>query len=148
MTSVKSPVGDLVLRRLLWLRHGCSIVALYGDDGEMQCSACGIDFKRMEPEQIDKAFRRIGERKLERHDVIVEAMNKIAAYEYGYSTTIGNCDCPEAAQKALASPLALLAPLIEPETFKCDQCGGTWNYHCCPTCQRFIGPPQRRFGGY
>lgn len=38
-----------VFRRLLWLNHGCSIVALYGDDGEMQCSSGKhqpIDFVR------------------------------------------------------------------------------------------------------
>jgi len=34
------------LRELLWLRHGC--VGLYGDDGEMQCGACLLDFKRAE----------------------------------------------------------------------------------------------------
>lgn len=32
------------LRELLWLRHGCPITMLYGDDGNMQCSKCGIDF--------------------------------------------------------------------------------------------------------
>lgn len=44
------------LRRLLWLRHGCSISDLYGDDGEMQCSKCGIDFKRMSVEVIEQKF--------------------------------------------------------------------------------------------
>lgn len=34
------------LRYLLWLRHGCSLAALYGDDSERQCGACGIDFQR------------------------------------------------------------------------------------------------------
>lgn len=38
--------NELNLRRLLWLRHGCPIHTLYGDDGEMRCSRCGIDFKR------------------------------------------------------------------------------------------------------
>jgi hypothetical protein len=46
------------LRRLLWLRHGCKFAALYGDDGEMQCAECGVDFKRMTAEQIDAVFRR------------------------------------------------------------------------------------------
>ena len=32
------------LRYLLWLHHGHD--RLYGDDGEMQCSQCGMDFKR------------------------------------------------------------------------------------------------------
>ncbi len=34
------------LRRLLWMRHGCPLEAAYGDDGEMQCRACRVDFKR------------------------------------------------------------------------------------------------------
>lgn len=44
------------MRRLLWLRHGCPVTALYGDDGEMQCNACIIDFKRLTADQIDVAF--------------------------------------------------------------------------------------------
>lgn len=31
----------------MWINHGCSMDALYGDDGEMQCGNCVIDFKRM-----------------------------------------------------------------------------------------------------
>ncbi len=31
-------------RKLLWIFHGCS--GLYGDDGEMQCGKCLIDFRR------------------------------------------------------------------------------------------------------
>ena len=35
------------LRREWWFHHGCNEpVALYGDDGEMQCSKCRTDFKR------------------------------------------------------------------------------------------------------
>jgi hypothetical protein len=34
------------LRKRWWLNHGCDFAALYGDDGEMQCSSCMIDFKR------------------------------------------------------------------------------------------------------
>ena len=30
--------GELILRRILWLHHGCSSEFLYGDDGELQCS--------------------------------------------------------------------------------------------------------------
>jgi hypothetical protein len=52
------------LRKLLWLRHGCSFSALYGDDGEMQCSACGIDFKRAPAEDIEAQWERIGLRRL------------------------------------------------------------------------------------
>lgn len=35
-------------RKTLWLRHGCDVMALYGDDGEMQCNRCMADFKREE----------------------------------------------------------------------------------------------------
>jgi hypothetical protein len=41
------------LRQLLWLRHGCEHHILYGDDGEMQCSHCRIDFLRLAPEEIE-----------------------------------------------------------------------------------------------
>lgn len=47
---------EMILRRLLWLRHGCRPLDLYGDDGEMQCSRCGLDFKRMSPQQIEEHF--------------------------------------------------------------------------------------------
>lgn len=53
---------NLVLRRMLWLRHGCN--ALYGDDGEMQCGACLIDFKRLPAEDIEARFLSIGLAKL------------------------------------------------------------------------------------
>ncbi len=42
------------LRKLLWLSHGHR--ALYGDDGEMQCSECMLDFKRDPIERIEKRF--------------------------------------------------------------------------------------------
>lgn len=46
--------NELTLRRLLWLVHGhCDFAALYGDDGEMQCNSCMIDFKRDTPERIE-----------------------------------------------------------------------------------------------
>lgn len=32
------PEEELILRRLLWLHHGCPSEFLYGDDGELQCS--------------------------------------------------------------------------------------------------------------
>lgn len=51
-------------RRLLWLRHGCPLPALYGDDGEMSCGRCLLDFRRMTAEEIDEAWKREGMRKL------------------------------------------------------------------------------------
>jgi hypothetical protein len=42
------------LRELLWATHPCD--SKYGDDGELQCNryVCSIDFKRDDPEEIDK----------------------------------------------------------------------------------------------
>jgi len=48
------------IRQLLWLRHGCGITRPYGDDGEMQCSTCLIDFKRDSPESIKQRFTQLG----------------------------------------------------------------------------------------
>lgn len=50
------------LRELLWLNHGHN--GLYGDDGEMQCNECILDFKRLPVEFIEQAFREEGMRKL------------------------------------------------------------------------------------
>lgn len=58
------PASELILRRLLWLRHGCPFAALYGDDGEMSCDACRLDFRRMPAAEIEMAFYRQGARKL------------------------------------------------------------------------------------
>jgi hypothetical protein len=40
------------LREILWATHPCQ--GKYGDDGELQCGACGIDFKRMSPNKIEE----------------------------------------------------------------------------------------------
>jgi len=53
-----------LLRKLLWVRHGCPFHCLYGDDGEMQCSCCGIDFKRASAEYIERRFIEINEPKM------------------------------------------------------------------------------------
>ncbi len=37
---------QLLIRAKLWQEHDCPLNAKYADDGEMQCLACGIDFKR------------------------------------------------------------------------------------------------------
>lgn len=44
MSRLQQQVSEL--RQMLWLNHGCEINALYGDDGEMQCTKCMVDFKR------------------------------------------------------------------------------------------------------
>ena len=40
------------LRKLLWLTHYNHFKHLYGDDGEMQCFECRLDFKRDSIEDI------------------------------------------------------------------------------------------------
>lgn len=44
------------IRRRLWLGHGCPMPALYGDDGEMSCNACMIDFRRDSWSTIESAL--------------------------------------------------------------------------------------------
>jgi hypothetical protein len=61
-SSALIPSTELTLRRLLWLRHGHD--GLYGDDGEMQCSRCPLDFLRASPEEIDASFVRQGREQL------------------------------------------------------------------------------------
>jgi len=56
----KLEVENSILRRLLWLSHGCPFPALYGDDGEMQCHACVLDFKRDSAQKIEGRLREIG----------------------------------------------------------------------------------------
>lgn len=48
------------LRKLLWLRHGCEIASLYGDDGELQCGKCMIDFRRDSAESINEKWFKQG----------------------------------------------------------------------------------------
>lgn len=52
----KMSEDELILRKLLWMRHGCSGAALYGDDGEMQCHACMLDFVRAPATTLEWAF--------------------------------------------------------------------------------------------
>lgn len=53
------------LRRLLWMRHGCGVAALYGDDGEMQCGKCLLDFQHDSIERIEQRFAEINKHEME-----------------------------------------------------------------------------------
>ena len=55
------PKNEEILRELLFMEHHCD--AKYGDDGEMQCGKCMIDFRRDSAEEIK---RKIAARNLER----------------------------------------------------------------------------------
>ncbi len=57
------PKSEKILRKLLWLQHGHT--ALYGDDGEMQCSECMLDFKRDSSEDIKKVFDEQAKKRME-----------------------------------------------------------------------------------
>jgi len=48
------------LRQLLWLHHGCDVSKLYGDDGEMKCPVCMIDFKRDSVADIQAVWTKRG----------------------------------------------------------------------------------------
>jgi len=69
---------EKTFRRLLFLRHGCKGGALYGDDGEMQCSSCMIDFKRDSPTQIEQRFLDISIAKLAKKEAKLEELTKRA----------------------------------------------------------------------
>lgn len=47
---------EKAFRGYAWINHGCSISALYGDDGEMQCGNCRIDFLR---DPVSEIFRKL-----------------------------------------------------------------------------------------
>lgn len=51
---------ELGWRKMLWLSHGCPFEALYGDDGEMHCVECRIDFKRDSPEYVAEVWEQRG----------------------------------------------------------------------------------------
>lgn len=55
--------SEKILRKLLWLNHGH--IELYGDDGEMQCSRCMIDFKRDTTEVIKQIFSKQAQKRFE-----------------------------------------------------------------------------------
>ena len=62
-----------MLRRLLWFRHGCPTHVLYGDDGEMQCNVCFIDFKRMSAPAIARRWETVAERAIREHAARLKA---------------------------------------------------------------------------
>ena len=47
--SLVEDIKELELElRMEWaFNHGCKTIAIYGDDGELQCSECFTDFKRL-----------------------------------------------------------------------------------------------------
>jgi len=54
------------LRYLLARQHDSAKHMIYGDDGELQCSACWIDFRRDTVADIERKLYEAGMRELER----------------------------------------------------------------------------------
>jgi len=44
-----------IFRRLLWMAHGSH--GQYGDDGELQCAECRLDFKRDNATKIEHVLK-------------------------------------------------------------------------------------------
>ncbi len=51
-------VEEQSIRHFLWNNHGCKLMARYGDDGEMSCGMCALDFKRMDLGELMLQLRR------------------------------------------------------------------------------------------
>lgn len=69
------------LRLEWWTGHGCQFRAIYGDDGEMQCSACLVDFKRAPLATLEAHVH------TKRQERIASAVAGRAAWP------VGVCDC-------------------------------------------------------
>jgi len=65
LDSPKPDQSNLILRKLVWLSHECYYPFLYGDDGEMQCNHCMIDFKRDSAESIEDKLEQIHMKKIQ-----------------------------------------------------------------------------------
>lgn len=47
------PDDEYRLRRLIFMQHSNPECMLYGDDGELSCNSCDIDFMRDTPKEIE-----------------------------------------------------------------------------------------------
>lgn len=74
---------EVEFRKALWLAHGCPVSALYGDDGELQCNCCMIDFKRNTFAVIFEKVRSIAEAKTisEIGSIIINTLSREEAKE-------------------------------------------------------------------
>jgi len=69
------------LRKLLWLIHGHQ--GLYGDDGEMQCGQCQIDYKRDPIETIESKRWDRGIRQLNENEILRGIVQSLVTYSKG-----------------------------------------------------------------
>lgn len=76
------------LRLLLWIRHSSGDCLLYGDDSEMQCNTCMLDFRRDDPSFIRDRFIANNLKKAD----VVNAQKKLEAL----ATTINTAELTDA----------------------------------------------------
>ena len=63
LSIVEGRTAENQLRRLLAIRHGCDLIQLYTDDGELSCGQCHVDFNRLSPHEIEQMWTRQGKKK-------------------------------------------------------------------------------------
>jgi len=103
-------------RETLWLRHGHE--GLYGDDGEMQCGICLVDFKRATSQEIIDGLRRSFERQ------VAQVLADKGAYQEAWARRFGTDD-PETAFQGLLDLLHRHATggcSLQEETLWCPAC--------------------------
>lgn len=106
--TIRSVLEDCrILRKLLWLNHSCTQSLLYGDDGEMQCAFCMIDFKRDGVKDIEKRFNVIGMERMRKELLMPEneyyTGNKVWAVVVWLPNVTGNMRVVGAAHSRLAA---------------------------------------------
>ena len=120
---------ELRLRYLLWAQHPCG--GKYGDDGEMQCGACGVDFRRDSPASIEAKIVRANTERLAQcrmafgidegqRQTVLLALAELALTRPGWNWMLGEIaehfqgremfDNFKAANADRIKPVSLLAP--------------------------------------
>lgn len=124
---------DRALRELLFVSHGCTGPALYGDDGELQDKVCGIDFRRDSVEMISAKLAQRGIDMLalhtDRHDSEARnALGEVWRHRLGPDGSYPETGVVEAAGaiRALGSAYAEIEMLKgKRRASPCGVCGGT-----------------------
>jgi len=100
---------EKTMRKALWLGHGHSGPALYGDDGEMQCKACGPnwDYRRMPIDQvIETALGTLRQAAMRDNEAMTHGRNALVMWHReGYSVRPTELEQSQAALKELDEAL-------------------------------------------
>lgn len=132
------------LRELLWLRHGCK--GLYGDDGEIQCNKCMIDFKRHSVEIIEAKFYKMGV------DLLTNYLKKVKPFEGGGDML----NCPDNCEKKIECKdcgkqlcLFLTGTHVEPREVTDIVCSVEehYNFPKGKSCRTCVGSFERTLSG-